>query len=307
MKKLLPLLVVIFAVLFSMSASAQIFEDFESSDSTLPVGWTKVNNAAFPISVDPDGNWTVRDSGQYAPGLATSLTQAHNSLRSVGVSWYAGVDTNTGTYGIADAWLITPRFVPTNDNWKITFWATGGSTSFADSMQVWLSLIDSLPNSFTDYIGTCAWPTGSTYGNWTQYTFNVPPGYVGINLWVGFRYYMDCAVDGYFVYLDDVEISDPTSVTQVGNNLPEKFALGQNYPNPFNPSTKIRFDIAKNSNVSLVIYNSLGQQVKSLVNEFKTAGYYEAEFAAGDLPSGTYFYRLTTDNFVETKKMLLVK
>lgn len=307
MKKLLPLLFVVLALFGSINVNAQIIENFESSDSTLPAGWTRVNNASFPIGVDPDVNWTVRDSGSYAPGLASALTQSHNSLRSVGVSWWASIDTTGGPGGIADCWLITPRFTPTNNNWKVIFWASGGSTTYSDSMQVWLSLVDSLPNSFGDYLGTVAWPTGSTYGAWTQYSFDIPPGYAGITLWAGFRYYMDCAIDGFFVYLDDVSIGDPTSISQLGNNVPDKFSLGQNYPNPFNPTTKIKFDLAKNTNVSLVIYNSLGQQVKSLVNEFKSAGYYEAEFNASDLPSGTYFYRLTTDNFVETKKMLLVK
>ncbi|HCA42217.1 MAG TPA: peptidase S8, partial [Bacteroidetes bacterium] len=67
-----------------------------------------------------------------------------------------------------------------------------------------------------------------------------------------------------------------------------------------------RFDIAKATNVNLVVYNSLGQVVRELVNGMKSAGTYEAEFDASSLASGTYFYRLTTDDFTETKKMLLV-
>jgi hypothetical protein len=306
MKKLLPVLVFIFAVFCSVNSSAQINENFESSDSTLPAGWTRINNAAFPIGVDPDVNWTVRDSGSYAPGLASALTVSHNSLRSVGISWWASIDTVTSATTIADCFLITPGFVAST-GWKVKFWATGGSPNFSDSLSVWASAIDSLAPSFTERIGGIFWPTGTVYGNWTEYEFDIPAFLHGINIWIGFRYHQDCAIDGFFVYLDDVFIGDPTSISQIGNGIPEKFALYQNYPNPFNPVTTIKFDLAKNTTVSLIVYNSLGQEVARLFDGTQGPGSYEANLDASKLSSGTYFYRLTTDQFTETKKMLLVK
>ncbi|MCB0725042.1 MAG: T9SS type A sorting domain-containing protein [Ignavibacteriae bacterium] len=306
MKKLLPLVVFILAIFSSINLKAQIMEDFESSDSTLPAGWSRINNAGFIISADPDVNWTVRDSGQYAPGLSSALTQSHNSLRSVGISWWASIDTVSGATTISDCYLVTPSFVP-QSNWKINFWATGGSTNYSDSLQIWLSVIDSTASSFTEYINTIAWPTGSTYGNWTEYTYDIPSFVYGLTTWVGFRYYQDCAVDGFFVYIDDVFIGDPTSISQIGNNVPDKFALYQNYPNPFNPTTTIKFDLAKSTNVSLIVYNTLGQEVARLFDGNQGPGSYEANLDASKLSSGTYFYRLTTDYYTETKKMLLVK
>jgi len=89
--------------------------------------------------------------------------------------------------------------------------------------------------------------------------------------------------------------------------IPEKYELSQNYPNPFNPSTKINFSIPKDSKVSLQIYDMLGKEVKTLVNEYKAAGYYTVDFNAGNLTSGIYFYVIRTDNFTQSKKMILIK
>ena len=89
--------------------------------------------------------------------------------------------------------------------------------------------------------------------------------------------------------------------------LPDQFRLLQNYPNPFNPSTKIRFDISKSSYIKLVVYDALGRVVAIPVNENLKAGVYEAEFDGGELSSGVYFNRIQAGEFVETKKMLLLK
>lgn len=99
-------------------------------------------------------------------------------------------------------------------------------------------------------------------------------------------------------------------------NIPAKYFLSQNYPNPFNPSTLISYQLSANSHVTLKVYDLLGREVATLVDEFKQAGYYNSQFStfnlpAGrqgyQLPSGIYFYRLTAGNFSETKKMMLVK
>lgn len=90
-------------------------------------------------------------------------------------------------------------------------------------------------------------------------------------------------------------------------NLPKVYKLSQNYPNPFNPVTKINFDLPKEGNVKLVIYDILGREVKQLVNEFKKAGKYTVEFNGNNLASGIYFYRIEIGNFVQVKKMMLIK
>ncbi|MDX1700558.1 MAG: T9SS type A sorting domain-containing protein, partial [Melioribacteraceae bacterium] len=85
------------------------------------------------------------------------------------------------------------------------------------------------------------------------------------------------------------------------------FALLQNYPNPFNPSTRIKYSIPKHSNVTLKIFDVLGSEVTTLVNKEQTQGNYEFEFDGGELTSGIYFYRLLVGDYMETKKMILLK
>jgi hypothetical protein len=98
-----------------------------------------------------------------------------------------------------------------------------------------------------------------------------------------------------------------TDVKKGKPGVPSTFVLEQNYPNPFNPSTTIHYSIAKSAKVNLKIFNVLGEEVATLVNKSQTAGNYEVEFNASKLSSGVYFYQLKTDNYVETKKMMLMK
>ena len=95
----------------------------------------------------------------------------------------------------------------------------------------------------------------------------------------------------------------------VGNEstIPLKYELCQNYPNPFNPSTNIKFAVSKSGFVSLKIYNVLGKEVSSLINEFKPAGEYSVEFNASGLTSGIYFYKIISGDFTDVKKMVLMK
>ena len=99
------------------------------------------------------------------------------------------------------------------------------------------------------------------------------------------------------------------TVIEVG--VPTKYDMSQNYPNPFNPTTKIDFDLPLDSRVSIILYDISGREVKTLVNEQKTAGYYTMQFNSAGLSSGTYFYRIMTKSsgpdYIMTKKMVLVK
>jgi hypothetical protein len=89
--------------------------------------------------------------------------------------------------------------------------------------------------------------------------------------------------------------------------VPNKFSLLQNYPNTFNPSTKIRFDLRISSNTVLTIYDVLGREVTTFVNENLRPGSYEVKLDASNYPSGVYLHKLTTYGFSETKKMILIK
>jgi uncharacterized protein (DUF2147 family) len=99
----------------------------------------------------------------------------------------------------------------------------------------------------------------------------------------------------------------PTSVEGGSSEIPTKFSLEQNYPNPFNPTTTIKFNISSDQFVSLKVFNVLGQEVTTLVNEQLKAGAYQHDFNASKLSSGVYFYTLKAGDFLSTKKMLFLK
>ncbi len=100
-----------------------------------------------------------------------------------------------------------------------------------------------------------------------------------------------------------------TGVQSVNGSTPITFSLSQNYPNPFNPTTKIRFEISGSSAAQtfLSVYDILGREVATLVNEELKPGIYEADWKASDFPSGVYFYKFETEYFTETKRMILLK
>ncbi|MEJ2194146.1 MAG: T9SS type A sorting domain-containing protein [Ignavibacteriaceae bacterium] len=104
--------------------------------------------------------------------------------------------------------------------------------------------------------------------------------------------------DGTSVYSETVEV-------EVG--IPDQFALAQNYPNPFNPETVIEFQIPSNSMVNISVYNSIGEKVATLLNEQLEQGYYKRSFNGSNLPSGIYIYRLTANDEMFTRKMMLIK
>ncbi len=98
-----------------------------------------------------------------------------------------------------------------------------------------------------------------------------------------------------------------TGVEEVGGTIPELYNLKQNYPNPFNPTTNIEFSLSKSGHVSLKVYDLLGKEIVTLVDENKAVGNFKVTFDARNVPSGTYFYTLKSREFSQTKKMILVK
>jgi hypothetical protein len=104
-----------------------------------------------------------------------------------------------------------------------------------------------------------------------------------------------------------VLIVNPTGIIPVNGEIPDKFVLSQNYPNPFNPATTISFKVAKSQNVQLVIYDALGKEITTLIDQKLEPGTFEAKWDAGGYPSGLYFYKLISPDFVEVKKMMLIK
>lgn len=112
------------------------------------------------------------------------------------------------------------------------------------------------------------------------------------------------AASGAMLFTLDNGIS---GINPIGSEVPQKFEMSQNYPNPFNPSTKINFSMPLKGQVQLTVFDMSGKVVATLVNTYLAAGSYEFEFNASNLSSGVYFYKLVTNDFVQTKKMTLIK
>lgn len=119
---------------------------------------------------------------------------------------------------------------------------------------------------------------------------------------------LSATVENVFGTMGDHQlINVVTDVKELQTGTPATYELSQNYPNPFNPSTQIRFAIPEAGIVNIKVFNTLGQEVTTLVSDYRNAGSYEVDFNASNLTSGIYFYTITTNNFSETRKMMLLK
>ncbi len=146
------------------------------------------------------------------------------------------------------------------------------------------------------------WDTLSTTGLFLNNT-TVTPWFLTANQSNVFVYCYGTKIHGVY------SLPRTTSVTDVSETLPIEFSLAQNYPNPFNPTTVISYQLSANSNVTLKVYDVLGKEVATLVNEYQLIGKYSFHFSSinNNLASGIYFYRLQTENFSATKRMMLLK
>lgn len=313
MKKLL-LSIVLFLFLSPLAFSQRVLisENFDTtgfnSPDSLPTGWSQVDadgsNPGFPNAV-----WRTRDTSATFPGVNAAIKSRANfyTPRSISIPWRAGDP-------VADDWLFTPLVdVITGDS--LIFWMLLGTpadsilglnlTHYIDTMQVWVCS-DQDPAVALVKLATIR--SSDSDNVWNKYSFDLS-SFNGQNICIAFRYYMNTTADGLWCNIDNVFIGNHSAIgiQQIGNEVPRQFQLKQNYPNPFNPVTNIEFDIAKSSNVNLIIFNSLGQVVSTLVNQELKAGTYKYDFNASGLPSGSYFYRLTAGDYVKTNKMILVK
>ena len=196
-------------------------------------------------------------------------------------------------------------------NPKIEFaskWATEPALDYAriqvstNNGSTWTSL----PGRYTQVISSQASYSGLHYWVYEQISLS---SYIGQNVKIRFNYYTDSGTPGDGFYFDDFRVVDykatASSITPISSVIPKSYSLEQNFPNPFNPETKIKFDLPKNSFVTLKVYDLLGREVASLVSEQLGAGSYEIPFSG--VSSGVYFYKLEAGNFTDVKKMLMTK
>ncbi len=301
---------------------------------TTDFSWTAngPDTAAVPISVNgSSGSLTPVRRGVYEVGLNVSVTDStlnKRTFKAPGKAYVIVPDSSTETFEHANLTDKFPWRTSGDVPWSIsgTNAQTGSSaahpgslaphqtsvlaidlalpadgaitfsvrTATAEHLDQCQFLIDSV--SITQFSGITDWKI-STYslkaGNHTLAWKNTSPVSTAGKIW-----------------LDNVFFPPHSFVTsaQTGEStIPVAYLLYQNYPNPFNPSTTIRYGLPHKSNVSLAVFNTLGQQVATLVQGDQEAGYHEVRFDASGLSSGVYFYRLQAGTFVETRKLLLLR
>lgn len=277
-------------------------------DARLPASYTYrtihfINSATGFIAGDNGG-------GVSALGLIRKTTdggltwQTRNSFTGVQPRSFTFLNASTG-YLIAqykvfkttdggNNWTQTLTGLSTTDDFRyITFpnantgYASGSNTSIegggriiktTNAGQSWFYIL----NSSSIFFSEICFTTDSI-------------GYVGGGVPMNTGYVMKTTTGGL------------TYVSSNSNVIPDKFHLYQNYPNPFNPLTRINYELPVSDFVSLKIYDALGNEVSTLINEKQMAGSYSTDFNASALPSGVYFYKLETGSLTETKKMMLLK
>ncbi|MCP4580394.1 MAG: T9SS type A sorting domain-containing protein [candidate division Zixibacteria bacterium] len=220
-------------------------------------------------------------------------------------------------YGNSDVdegmtYLISPSFDLTDGDALISYalWYTNyaGDNPYTDYFRIWLSADDGETWEMAYTIG----PTSSD--GWKVETFSVnevitPTDMVRVRFEVSDLFggsVVEAGVDAFKVLLINC---DPTDITGPENSLeiPREFALVGSYPNPFNASATIKYNLAASSQVTIEIYDILGQKVTTLVDNRQPAGYHQVTWNAADMATGMYFYKLNAGEFSETKKMMLLK
>lgn len=289
------------------------------SGSTIYAG--SVNNGVY-ISSDTGATWPqIKLVNQNVLSLSTSGNTVYASTVDSGVY----VSTNKGV-----DWFHTPV-----NNQEVFSLATLGDRVFAGTMNVgivsstnngvywslaglngqWVYQLEALGNNVVAASHSNGIYLSTNYGaNW----FNVNDGFASVPTVNTFL------IANNFVYAGTKDnsvwrrpLSELVVVQNSGSGIPSEYSLSQNYPNPFNPTTVIRFSIPVDRNagsvrqasllVTLKVYDLMGREVRTLVNESLAPGTYEARFDGSNLPSGTYFYKLTVGDFTQTKKLTLLK
>ncbi len=205
------------------------------------------------------------------------------------------IEGNTGSITILPAWPdIYCKWKDLN-NYRVSYSLATDHPGWIPDSIMYATSVNSSSNNWN-------WPVRISTPNVFQPKFISKVGFLGNTSEDCLILWGDINFGGlYATYCGS--ISDVNETQQP----PKYYSLSNNYPNPFNPSTKIEYKIPESGQVLLKIYDMLGREVATLVNEEKPAGSYNITFNASKLPSGVYYYRLASENFIETKKMILIK
>jgi subtilisin family serine protease len=269
-----------------------------------PTGWTKIN----PLGGSSTGWYRIATGTTPVPGFQGGyITSPANGGSYVAFCNYITGNATGGSSGPCDQWLITKQVMNIQPTDTLSFWLRKFG-NYLETFQVKISTTTPTVAAMTISVmnqNFLASDSGWVFYKYALGSFVTP----GANIYIGFREYVaNVAIDGASFSLDLVKVSSQsTGITINNGEIPSTYSLEQNYPNPFNPETNIKFGLPKSGNVKLAVYDISGKEVAVLLNEFKQAGSYTFNFNGSKLSSGVYFYRIISENFIETKRMILVK
>jgi len=268
--------------------------------------------------VDVDKSGGVRNGWIYIVTGEKNLSPAGSDADVIlhrssdgGNTWSAGIRVNQDALNNGKLQFFPAMEVDDNGGINIIYYDTRNIPT-NDSLQIYLSRSQDGGNTWRDYLITEQkfYPQPISLGGAGNQGDNI--GIISSNgilypVWMA-KY---SGSNVYQIWCSNINLNS-IGIQNISNEIPVKFSLEQNYPNPFNPTTKIRFTLPLwrgegGRNLKLIVYDILGKEIQTLVNENLSAGIYEVTFDASKLNSGIYFYRLTTDNFSETKRMIYLK
>lgn len=255
--------------------------------------WTKYPgnySASANCFLDSNNNYYFTDSFQDTNSYTSYQVIKYDS--SGNPIWFKKWDPRPGYK------YNSVRGITESNNRVVSFGGVGRYTHQSGTSIAYLSIRNSINGDsiYSQFI----FPSDTSYATFIKECMFGPDGFLYVILSVyksyGNRYY----------YMRKYSLT-ATIIKRVSEYLPDSYVLCQNYPNPFNPSTNIKFNISKNSFVKLIVYDILGKEITTLVNEKLNLGSYSVDWNADEYPSGVYFYRIETDGFADTKRMLLLK
>jgi hypothetical protein len=301
---------------------------FSITDAVTVAAWVKINSNGTTSSIARKGatltpayslNKVSSDRFTFWVALGSWVNSGYSSTIATIGEWYhvAGVydgsEIKTYVNGNLEASSSYSGAIPTTtDNFYIGVDASTWVEYFNGSVEelsVWSKALTEaqIQTVMNDSLSAAYYQTSDS-GLVAYWKFNELED-LGVNS-DGTDDVRDLSINGNHVDLEGdafIEIGGPAGVETISNEIPTEYSLEQNYPNPFNPSTKIEYSLSEASFVQLKVYDVLGNEVATLVNEDQSAGTYRTDFIGADLTSGIYFYKLQAGSFIETKKMILMK
>jgi len=259
------------------------------------LSWNKVINAdQYLVQTCVDTTFT----NVFVSGSTSDTTKIlHGFSSGQRYYWRVQAINNVGGSGVwSNTWTFSTILAPTNLvlqrsalteitlTWTVNAVSADGYViERKQSPQTSFSVLDTLKGNGNEYVDKNA---GQTKAN----TYRV-------------KAYLQSTTSDY----SDEATLNISGVNGGGDGIPKEYSVSQNYPNPFNPTTTIKFALPQSAVTKIIVYDVLGREIQPLINKELKAGYHEVNFYASNLPSGVYFYRIQSGNFISTKKMILLK